>query len=70
MPRYGTHSKTRQGIPIPPHGTVTFKTIEMADYSEKVKGIKFKLSAKQMQEKFAPYTGNEYQEYLSSRPNK
>lgn len=69
VPRYGTHSKTKQGIPIPPHGTVSFNTVDIPDYSEKVKGIKIKLSAKQMQERFAPYTGNEYQEYLSSKAN-
>lgn len=37
------------------------------DPSKKIKGITWKLSPQQLQEKFASYTGQEYQEYLSSK---
>ena len=59
--------KTKAGKTIPPHGKV--KVMATAGYHSwsYLKSIKWKLSQEQLQEKFAPYTGKEYQEYLDSK---
>ena len=62
------------GKDLAPHGeakftTNTTSTFVMGDMGpeKEAKGIKWKLSKAQLQEKFASYSGNEYQEYLNSK---
>lgn len=56
-----------KGKNIPAKGTVNYPMeTGFRGYSQIV-GIKWNLSPKELQEKFAPYTGKEYQEYLDSK---
>ena len=58
---------TKPGKTIPPHGTVRAQGSAGLHYWSTVKSIKWNLNDEQIQGKFAPYTGNEYQEYLNSK---
>lgn len=55
------------GKTIPPHGSVKYDIIESSHSLAEIKSIKWNLTPEQLQEKFAPFTGNEYQEYLNSK---
>ena len=59
--------KTRPGKPIPAHGSIRIESSGGTMYGEYFEKIKWNLSEKQKVEKFAPYTGKEYQEYLNSK---
>ena len=59
--------KTKAGKTIPPHGKVKVTAKQGYHSWSYLKSIKWKLSEEQMQEKFASYTGKEYQEYLDSK---
>ena len=59
--------KTRSGKPIPAHGSIKIESSGMTMYGEYFEKIKWNLSEEQKVEKFAPYTGKEYQEYLDSK---
>lgn len=62
------------GKDLAPHGEARFTTNTISTFfggeigpEKEAKGIKWKLSKAQLQEKFASYSGNEYQEYLNSK---
>ena len=55
------------GKTIPPKGNVKIEVVRNANYISKVTGVKFKLSQEELLEKFMPYTGKEYEEYLNSK---
>ena len=55
------------GKTIPPHGSVKYDIIESSHSLAEINSIKWNLTPEQLQEKFAPFTGNEYQEYLNSK---
>ena len=64
-----TSRKTIPGKTIKAHGTYNYVT-EMAyggRGGESVKSVNLKLTDEELQKMFAPYTGNEYQEYLASK---
>lgn len=63
----GSGKKEKSGKAIPPHGTVKVTASSGYHSWSVLKSIKWKLSQEQLQEKFAPYTGKEYQEYLDSK---
>ena len=56
-----------KGKDIPPHGSIkeSFEIYERS--APEIKSIKWNLTPQQLQEKFASYTGKEYQEYLDSK---
>lgn len=56
-----------RGKDIPPHGSVKFEFSSSNHGEEEIKSVKLKLSQEEIQERFAPYTGKEYQEYLNSK---
>ena len=59
--------EVKSGKNIPPKGSVNYAMeIGFRGYS-KIVAIKWKLTPEQLQEKFASYTGKEYQEYLDSK---
>ena len=60
-------SEVLSGKDIPPHGRVKFEYYFGNHLVQDIKSIKLKLTPEQIQEKFAPHTGNEYQEYLNSK---
>ena len=60
-------TKTKPGKDIPPHGSVRYEVFTFNRGGEEVKGVKLTLSSEQIKERFASYTGNEYQEYLNSK---
>ena len=56
-----------KGKDIPPHGSIK-ENFEIYNQSApEIKSIKWNLTPQQLKEKFASYTGNEYQEYLNSK---
>lgn len=58
---------TNNGKDIPPHGSIS-ENFEIYNQSApEIKSIKWNLTPQQLQEKFASYTGREYQEYLDSK---
>ena len=59
--------KTRPGKPIPAHGSIKLESSGGTMFGEYFEKIKWKLSEEKKAEKFAAYTGNEYQEYLNSK---
>ena len=59
--------KTRPGKLIPAHGSIKIESSGSTMYGEYFEKIKWNLSEEQKVEKFAPFTGNEYQEYLDSK---
>ena len=59
-------TKTKPGKDIPPHGSVKYDVMTFNMGGEEVKGVKLTLSQEQIKERFASYTGKEYQEYLDS----
>ena len=56
-----------KGKNIRPGGTVEFPVEYGFRGSSEIKSIKWNLTPEQLQEKFAVYTGKEYQEYLDSK---
>lgn len=60
-------SEVLPGKDIPPHGKVKFEYYFGNHLSQEIKSIKLKLTPEQIQERLAPYTGNEYQEYQNSK---
>lgn len=60
-------TEVKPGKTIPAHGSVKVDAAAGYHGGSVVQKIKWKLSDAQLQEKFAPYTGNEYQEYLNSK---
>ena len=67
----GDYEHTNYTVPgrnIPPHGQIKIEGyVAPMGNSESVVGVRMKLTPEQLQEKFASYTGNEYQEYLDSK---
>ncbi|MCH5236617.1 MAG: hypothetical protein J1E95_02320 [Muribaculaceae bacterium] len=63
----GGGTRKEPGKTIPPHGKIKYDCVGTNHGGEIVKGINWKLTSEQLQEKFASYTGNEYQEYLDSK---
>ena len=59
--------KTRSGKPIPAHGSIRIESSGGTLFGEYFEKIKWNLSEEQKVEKFTPYTGKEYQEYLNSK---
>lgn len=59
--------KTEKGKAIPKRGSIKIMSEKSNRYENLVKKIKWNLTPEQLQEKFAPFTGNEYQEYLNSQ---
>ena len=58
--------KYEPGKDIPARGTINYPMeIGFRGYS-KIIGINWKISPEELQQKFAPYTGTEYQQYLNS----
>ena len=55
------------GKDIPPRGSVKYEFSCSSHGGEEIKSVKLKLTPEQIQERFAPYTGKEYQEYLNSK---
>ena len=66
--RFGAYSETLKGINLAPNGTGKLN-ISFSGHTEAyaLKSIKWKIPESELMEKFAPYTGNEYQEYLDSK---
>lgn len=60
-------SEVLPGKNIPPHGSVKFGFGSSSHGGEQISGVKLKLTPEQLQERFAPYTGTEYQDYLNSK---
>ena len=61
-------TSVNRGHPIKAHGTYTDDEVYSGYHGTGIiNKIKWKLSPEQLREKFAPYTGNEYQEYLDSQ---
>ena len=60
-------TEVKPGKTIPAHGSVRVDASSGYHGGCTVEKIKWKLSDAQLQEKFAPYTGKEYQEYLNSK---
>lgn len=58
---------TEKGKAIPSRGSIKIKAEKSNRSGNLVKEIKWKLTPQQLQEKFAPFTGKEYQEYLESK---
>ena len=56
-----------KGKDIKPRGTIRVDARDGMHFAHIVKAIKWKLTPEQLQEKFAPFTGIEYQEYLDSK---
>lgn len=61
----GTEYKS--GKDIPPHGSVKFPFVKTSHGGEDITGVKLNLSQDEIQERFAPYTGTEYNDYLKSK---
>lgn len=59
--------KLIEGINIPARDKAYFEGEIRAGQEYRVVDIEWKLSPEELQEKFAPYTGSEYQEYLNSK---
>lgn len=55
------------GKPIPPKGSVRIEVWETPGETSRITGVIFQLPQEVLQEKFAPYSGREYQEYLESK---
>lgn len=55
------------GKDIPPHGSVKFEFANTGHGGEEINSVQLKLTPEQIQERFAPFTGNEYEEYLNSK---
>ena len=65
---WDTRKYTVPGRNIPPHGQIKEEVwIAPVGNSDLVTGVRMNLSLEQLQEKFAPFTGNEYQEYLNTK---
>ena len=65
-----TRKYSKPGRDIPPHGKIKEESwVAPVGTQDVVKGVKMKLSQEQMLEKFASFTGQEYQEYLDSKKN-
>lgn len=60
-------TKTKTGKDIPPHGSVKYDITTYNRGGEEIKGVKLNLSPQQIKDRFASYTGNEYQEYLKTK---
>lgn len=67
-----TRTVEEQGMDIAPHQTVQYPADRFYSFVagpgaplKKIKNIKFTISESKVQEMFAPYTGNEYSEYLT-----
>ena len=64
----GEWTETRPGKPIPANGTIKITTGGHGAFGEQIIGVKMKLSSEKIREKFGkPLTGNEYQEYLTTK---
>lgn len=59
--------KTHHGKYIPGHGSIKIESSGGSMDGQVFKKIKWNLTPEQLQEKFASFTGNEYQEYLNSK---
>ena len=73
---WATKNSSESGKDLSPNGTAQVysniartRVNDDAGPEKEIKGIKWKLSQEQMQEKFASFTGKEYQEYLDSKKN-
>ena len=60
-------TKIEKGKPIPANGSIKVNSWLNRNGESVVKSIKWNLTPEQLQEKFASFTGNEYQEYLDSK---
>lgn len=65
--RYGEKKHSRKGKAIPPHGSVAYDSWGDGWSGEYVKSISIKIPEDELVERFATFTGNEYQDYISSR---
>lgn len=63
----GSGTELLHGEDIPPHGSVKFEFSNSSHGGEEISSVKLKLTPEQIQERFAKFTGNEYQEYLDSK---
>lgn len=63
----GNHREDEPGKDLPPHGTAKYSIEFTPKVIPSCKGIKFTLSDEELAARFAPLTGNEYQEYLDSK---
>lgn len=65
---WDTRKYTVPGRNIPPHGQIKEEAwVAAMGNSDLVTGVRMKLTPEQLQEKFARFSGNEYQEYLDSK---
>ena len=69
-----TKQIVEKGKDLPPNGTAKFSSEINHSYFageldpvKTIKGVKFNLSQEELKSYFAPFTGNEYQEYLDSK---
>ena len=65
--QYDSEKKTLTGKAIPPHGRVGYDHFGGSGAGVSVTGISLRIPKEELQQRFAPYTGNEYNEYLQSR---
>ena len=64
---YESGRETKAGKDIAPHSTIKFPVSGSGRSSEEVTGIKIKIPQDELVKRFAPFTGNEYQQYLDSK---
>lgn len=71
----GATYSTKSGKDIPPRGSASFQMIfgmnengwDVWEESDEITSVKFKIPEDQLMERFASFTGNEYQDYLNSK---
>ena len=62
---HGTNYKP--GKDIAPHSTIKYPVSGSGRSSSQIVGVKMKIPQEELSARFAPFTGNEYQEYLDSK---
>lgn len=66
-PKKTVTNTTRPGQRIDPHGSVNIKVYYGDGYDETVTGVTLNMSQEEIRNRFASYTGHEYQEYKNSK---